>query len=442
MKKFLYDYFKLSEKNTDIKTELLAGLTTFLAMAYILAVNASVLSTEGTGMDFKAVLTATAIAAIVGTLIMGLVANFPIALAPGMGINAFFTYTIIFTFGFTWQQALAATFVAGIIFLLLSLSGVREAVINAIPNDLKYAIGGGIGLFIAYIGLKHSGLIVLKSTHPELSLLGEGATQFDPILALIGLAITAVLYIRKFKGAIFYGIIATSVIGMFLGNVPLPTDIFAWPAPPPFGAFLEGFKGLGDVGYIEFGIVVFSLLFVDFFDTAGTLVSVGEAADLLDENGILKDSSKALLADSTATVVGAIVGTSSTTSFIESLAGIEAGGRTGLTAVSTAFFFFIFLFLSPLLSVITDAVTAPALIFVGVLMAGQLKRIEWEKIEIAFPAFITLIFMPLTFSIANGIAFGFVAYTLSMVAAGKAKKISPLMWGLTAVFFVYFYTLL
>jgi len=442
---FLNKFFKLQERGSNVKTEFIAGLTTFLAMAYILFVNSDMLSS--TGMSWGAVFTATAIAAIVGTLIMGLLANYPVALAPGMGLNAFFAYTVAapWAMGFSWQQALAAVFCSGVVFLLLSISGVREKIINAIPNNLKYAVGGGIGLFIAFIGLKNAGIVAFDT---PAGVIDGQAVVFDVIpmlgdfsgntlLAIIGLIITIILYIRGTKGAIFIGIVATSVIGMLMGLVDLPSGFAAMPEAPHIGAFVEGFSGIGGDIW-TFIIVVFSLLFVDFFDTAGTLVSVGRTAGLLDEEGQLKDSSRALLADSTATVVGAVVGTSNTTSYIESLAGIEEGGRTGLTAVFVALFFFIFMFLSPLLSVVTAAVTAPALIMVGILMAGQLKEIEWGRIEIAVPAFLTFIFMPLTYSIANGIALGFIAYTISMITVGKRKEIDLLMYILSIIFALYF----
>ncbi len=459
---FLNKFFKLEERGTTVRTEFVAGLTTFLAMAYILFVNSDMLSK--TGMDWGAVFTATAIAAIVGTLIMGLLANYPVALAPGMGLNAFFTFSVVFGLGFDWKTALAAVFCSGILFLFLSFSGVREKIINAIPNNLKYAVGGGIGLFIAYIGLKNAGVIafdttigVIDASTPVSQIFGWvadkpyllsdepfalvpmlGAMNGNTLLALVGLIITIILYTRGVKGSIFFGIVATSIIGMIFGLVSLPTQIVAAPAMPHFGAFVEGFSLITGDTVISFIIVVFSLLFVDFFDTAGTLVSVGRSAGLVDEEGNLKDSSRALLADSTATVVGAVVGTSNTTSYIESLSGIEEGGRTGLTAVFTALFFLIFMFFWPLLSVVTAAVTAPALIMVGILMAGQLGEIEWNKIEIAIPSFLTFIIMPLTYSIANGIAMGFIAYTISMIAAGRRKELDILMYILTAIFILFF----
>ena len=429
---FLNKFFKLEERGTTVRTEFVAGLTTFLAMAYILFVNSDMLSS--TGMSWGAVFTATAIAAIVGTLIMGLLANYPVALAPGMGLNAFFAFTVAapWAMGFTWQTALAAVFCSGIIFLILSISGIREMIINAIPNNLKFAVGGGIGLFIALIGFINAGIVDISMGFHAL-----GPLNGNTLLALVGLAITIVLYVLKVRGSIFLGIVATSIIGMIFGLVDLPSGFLAAPEAPHFGAFAEGFSGISG-NLWNFVIAVFALLFVDFFDTAGTLVSVGRTAGLLDEEGNLKDSSKALLADSTATVVGAVVGTSNTTSYIESLAGIEEGGRTGLTAVFVALFFLIFMFFSPLLSVVTAAVTAPALIMVGILMAGQLGEIEWNRIEIAIPSFLTFVLMPFTYSIANGIAIGFIAYVITMLCAGKRKELNLLTYILAGVFILYF----
>lgn len=435
---FLNKFFKLQDRGTNVKTEFIAGLTTFLAMSYILVVNSAILSGDGvyeTGMQFEKILTATAIAAIVGTLIMGLLANYPVALAPGMGLNAFFTFTVVapWGFGFTFQQGLAAVFVSGIVFILLSLSGIREKIINAIPNNLKYAVGGGIGLFIAFIGLVDGGMVTFAGPVPAMTMFTGTA-----LLAWFGLLVTIILYLKKVKGAIFLGIVITSITALIFGMTEY-TGFASAPAAPHWGEFLNGFGGLGDGAHlINFAIVVFSLLFVDFFDTAGTLVSVGRVAGLVDEDGKLQNVGKALLADSVATVAGAVVGTSNTTSYIESLPGIEEGGRTGLTAVFVAVFFFIFMFLSPVLSMVPLAAIAPALIFVGILMAGQLKHVEWDKLEVAIPAFLTLVLMPFTYSIANGIAMGFLSYTLVMLISGKHKEISKLMYVLTFIFIVYF----
>ncbi len=421
-------FFQLEERNTTVGTEFLAGMTTFLAMSYILVVNSAILSDSG--MEFDRVLTATAIAAITGSLLMGLLANFPIAQAPGMGLNAFFTYGVVFGFGFTFQQALAAVFVSGVLFVLISLSGLREKIINVIPNNLKFAIGGGIGLFIAYIGMVNAGMII--ATYPVSEL---GPFEGPALIAWVGLLITVALYVLKVKAAIFLGIIATSVIAMVVGITPIPTAVVSAPAAPYFGAFLEGFANLN---FISFAIVVFSMLFVDFFDTAGTLISVGPQAGLINEDGQMEDIGGALLADSAATVIGAAVGTSPTTSYIESLAGIEEGGRTGLTAVFTALFFAVFVFLTPLLSAVPQFAVAPALIFVGILMAGQLRFIEWGDIDVAIPSFLTILVMPLSYSIADGIAVGFIFYTLVKVLRGKYKEIDPVLYILSTLFVLYF----
>lgn len=440
MKEKINSFFKIDERDSSITKEFIGGVTTFLAMAYILFVNANML--ESTGMTWGAVFTATAIAAIVGSLIMGLLANFPIALAPGMGLNAVFAFTICapWSMGFHWETGLAIVFVSGIIFLLLSLTGIREIIINSIPNDLKYAIGGGIGLFIAYIGLKNSGIISfdLPTDNPMDVVPKLGELKGDALLALFGLSITSVLYILKFKGSIFLGILATSVVGMVTGLVDLPSGIVSMPQAPEFGAFMNGFSRVSSAEIGAFIFAVITLLFIDFFDTAGTLVAVGRSAGLVDESGELEGGSKALLADSTATVVGAMVGTSNTTSYLESLTGIESGARTGLASVFTALLFVVALFFSPLLSVVTSAVTAPALIMVGVLMSTQLKNIDWERTEILLPVFLILLLMPLSYSIATGISFGFISYVVCMIAGGKKDEVSPLTYGLSVFFLIYY----
>lgn len=465
-------FFRLEEKKTTIKTEFIAGLTTFLAMAYILVVNPLTLCQEWTGgLTWGAVFTATAIAAIVGTLIMGLYANYPVALAPGMGMNAFFAFTITapWGFAFSWQLGFASIVVSGILFLILSVSGIREAIINAIPQDLKYAVGAGIGLFIAFIGLQNAGIIV--NNDAVLVSLGDLSNPLV-LLAIIGLAITIVLYVLKVRAAIFYGMIITAVIGVvwrgilgangmltenlaiFMPAIPegivdffktwdfkdLFNGFISLPEAPKAGAFIEGF---GQIQFnltflIKFGVVVFSLLFIDFFDTAGTLVSVGSRCGLINKDGKLEGSSRALVADASATVVGAMVGTSSTTSYVESLSGVEVGGRTGLTSVFTAMFFLIAILFSPLLSMITASVTAPALIFVGILMASQLGKINWSDIAISIPVFLTIIAMPLTYSIATGIAVGFIFYPITLVASKRHKEVSKIMYFLSLLFIFYF----
>ena len=415
-------FFKLEERGTTVSKEFIAGLTTFLSMAYIIFVNPNTLAASG--MDTGAVFTATILAAAIGTLIMGLYANFPVALAPGMGMNAFFSYTVVLLMGYSWQQALAGIFVSGILFIILSATGLRELIINSIPVSLKHAVGTGIGFFIAFLGLQNSGIIV----NNDATLVGVGNfTDPNVLITVIGLVVTL----------IFIGMIITAIVGIFLGVVELPTQIIA-PIPslePTFGAL---FEALPTVFTAEMIPVIFSFLFVDFFDTAGTLMAVGSRAGLVNEKGHLVDGDKALLADSTATVIGSVLGTSSTTSFVESLTGVEAGGRTGLTSVFTALCFVVMLFCSGLLSVVTSAVTAPALITVGILMASSLGDIEWKNLETSIPSFVTIIMMVLGYSIAEGIASGFLLYPIMMVAARRQKEIHPVMWGLSIIFLIHF----
>lgn len=431
---FIKDYFKLEEKGTSIGREFVAGVTTFLSMAYILVVNPSILS--ATGMDTGAVFIATVIAAAVGTLIMALVANYPVALAPGMGMNAFFTYTVVLTMGYSWQQGLAGIFISGIIFLILALTGVREKIINAIPNNLKLAVGAGIGFFIAFIGLKQAGIITFipsdnpNDIFPTLGDLGNPAI----LIAVIGLVITIILYVLKVRAAIFFGLVLTAIVSVLMGKSNT-ADTFDL-SNNYIGSFFEGFKS-GNWNF-KFFIVIFTFLFLDFFDTAGTLVTVGRRAGLVSEEGQLQDSGKALFADATATVVGATVGTSSTTSYIESLAGVEAGGRTGLTSVFTGLLFIVSLAALPLTGYITPAVTAPALIMVGILMATQLKEIEWNDNAVAIPAFLTIIAMPLAYSISTGIALGFIFYPITLLITKRHKELNFIMYLLSLIFIIYF----
>lgn len=428
----LNKFFKLEERGTTVSKEFLGGLTTFLSMAYIVFVNPSILSAAG--MDQGAVFTATILAAAIGTLIMGLYANFPVALAPGMGINAFFAYTVVLVMGYSWQQALAGIFISGILFILLSLTGLRETIINSIPTSLKHAVGTGVGFFIAFLGFQNAGIIVNNDT----TLVGVGnLTDFNVLIAVLGLIVTLVLLVRKVPAAIFIGMVVTAVLGIFLGVVELPTQVFA-PIPSLSQTFGALFDALPTIFNKDMIVVIFSFLFIDFFDTAGTLMAVGFRAGFVTKEGKLLNSSKALLADSTATVVGSILGTSSTTSYVESLAGVGAGARTGLASVFTSICFIFMLFCSGLLSVVTSSVTAPALITVGVLMASSLSNIEWEKIEIAIPAFLTIIMMLLGYSISEGIASGFVLYPIMMFAAGRRKEVNPVMWVLTVIFLIHF----
>lgn len=435
----LAKYFEFSKHGTNYKREFVAGLTTFLSMAYILAVNPEILSSIPDTLGFDATFTATAIAAIIGTLIMGIFAKYPIALAPGMGLNAFFAFVVVGGMGIPWQTALAAVFVSGVIFLILALTGIREIIINAIPAGMKYAVSAGIGLFISFIGLQHAGIVVDDpATLVAMGDLSEGTT----LLAIFGIIITALLMTRKLKGAIFYGIVITAIVGMIFGLVDTPSAVVSTPPnPDAFGAFLDPLLGQEINGVslwtIDMIVVIFTFLFVDFFDTAGTLVGVASQAGLM-KGDKLPRAGRALASDSVATIAGAVVGTSTTTSYIESTAGIAAGGRTGFTAIVTAGFFVLALFFSPLLSVITSPVTAAALVMVGVLMASNLAKIAWEHIDEAAPAFITAVAMPLTYSIAKGIALGFVLYPLVKIVKGEGKKVHWIMYLLFLVFIAYF----
>ncbi len=431
----LAKYFEFGKFKTSYRKEFIAGFTTFLAMAYILVVNPLILGDAG--MDTGAVFTATAIAAIIGSLVMGLYARYPIALAPGMGLNAFFAYTVVIGSGIPWEQALGAVFISGVIFLILAFTGIREAIINAIPSSLKFGAAAGIGLFIAFIGMKNAGIIVAN----EATFVGLGDFNLDnkgTLLALFGIVVTVILMVRKIYGAIFYGIVITSIVGMIFSIVNTPDGVVDLPPDPTALFALFDHLFTADMWTLNMIVIIFTFLFVDFFDTAGTLFGVASQAGLIDKDDKLPRAGRALASDSIATIAGAVVGTSTTTSYIESSAGVAAGGRTGFTAVSTAFFFLLALFFFPLLSVVDGFVTAPALIIVGVLMASALKKIDWEQFDEALPAFIAVVAMPLTYSIANGIALGFILYPIIKIAKGEANKVHPVMYFLFVVFICYF----
>lgn len=423
-------YFQFEELGTNYRTEFTAGVTTFLAMAYILFVNPDILGAAG--MDPGAVFTATALAAAVGTFIMGMLARYPIALAPGMGINAFFAFSVVIGMGIPWETALAGVLASGIIFIIISVSGIREKIINAIPAELKKAVGAGIGLFIAFVGLQSAGIVV--DDEATLVALGDLGSP-HVLLAIFGLIVSVILLTLGIKAGIFYGMIITAVIGVIAGLSEFNGFIGSVPSiAPTFGQAILHF---GDIFTLEMLVVILTFLFVDFFDTAGTLVAVASQAGLVKDNKLPR-AGRALLADSTATVAGAIFGTSTTTSFVESTAGVGVGGRTGFASVVTAGLFLLALFFSPLLSVVTSSVTAPALIIVGVMMATALKDIDWQRFEISVPAFLTVIMMPLTYSIATGIAIGFIFYPITMILKGKAKEIHPIMYGMFIIFIFYF----
>ncbi|WP_227397101.1 NCS2 family permease [Jeotgalibacillus aurantiacus] len=437
-------YFQFEELNTNYRREFIGGLTTFLAMAYILVVNPLTLTLadveglpDALRMDYGAVFVATALAAAIGSFVMGVFAKYPIALAPGMGLNAFFAYSVILTQGIPWQTALTGVLLSGIIFMILTVTGVREKIINSIPAELKFAVGAGIGLFITFIGFQNAGIIV--GNDATMVALGD-LTDPNTLLAIFGIFITVIFMTRKIKGGIFFGIVLTAIVGMIVGLIDRPSGIVE-PAPsiaPTFGAALDPiFNNPAELFTIQILVVVLTFLFVDFFDTAGTLVAVANQAGLMKENKLPR-ASKALFADSTATVFGAILGTSTTTSYIESSSGVAAGARSGFASVVTAGLFLLSIFFFPLLEVITSAVTAPALIIVGVLMVSALGKIDWSRFEIAVPAFLTIIAMPLSYSIATGIAVGFIFYPITMIVSGKSKQIHPIMYGLFVIFVLYF----
>ncbi|MBO0602822.1 NCS2 family permease [Sporosarcina sp. E16_3] len=437
-------YFEFDKLGTNYRREVIGGLTTFLAMAYILIVNPLMLSLDGiTGipdemrMDKGAVFVATALAAAVGSLFMGLIARYPIGLAPGMGLNAFFAFSVVLGMGIPWQTALTGVLFSGLIFIVLSLTGLRETIINAIPAQLKFAVGAGIGLFITFLGFQNANIIVADpNTLVALGDLSKGPT----LLAIFGLVITVIMMVRKINGAIFYGMITTTIVGMIFGLINLPDKIVSSvpSVAPTFGAAFEAiFQDPTSLLTTQFLVIVITFLFVDFFDTAGTLVAVANQAGLMKDDKLPR-AGKALLADSMATVTGAVFGTSTTTSYIESTAGVAAGARTGFASIVTGVLFLLALFFSPLLFVITAEVTAPALIIVGVLMASSLGNIEWKRFEIAVPAFFTIIAMPLSYSIATGIAIGFIFYPITMIVSGRGKEVHPIMYGLWFIFVLYF----
>lgn len=452
-------FFKLKENGTTVKTEVFAGITTYLTMAYILFVNPMILSQ--TGMDSKAVFMATILAAVIGTLIMGLVANVPFAQAPGMGLNAMFTFTIVFALGFTWQQALAMVFICGLINIIITVTKIRKMIINAIPQSLQYAISSGIGLFITYLGLKQAHFITFSASAADCISQGDtsifinvqhGLTAFkDPIaiVALIGLILTIVLLILKVNGAILWGILGTTVVGIFLGvtNVAGLSEMsFEIPSIAPTFFKLD-FAGLfSDPSKIFLVFTtIFALSLSDTFDTIGTFLGTGRKAGIFDEkdeqifqegNNFSSKLEKALFADATATSIGALLGTSNTTTYVESAAGISVGGKTGLTSVVVAVLFLLSVFISPIVGIVPAAATAPALIVVGIMMSDSLGKIAWKEFEVAAPAFFTVIFMAFTGSITNGIAIGFICYCICMIVKGKAKKIHPIMYIVTALFII------
>ncbi|MCP1146146.1 NCS2 family permease [Lysinibacillus endophyticus] len=435
-------YFQFDELGTNYGREILGGFTTFLAMAYILVVNPLTLTLADVPdlpnrMDYGAVFVATAVSAAIGSFIMGIFAKYPLALAPGLGLNAFFAYTVVLVNGSPWQHALAAVFISGVFFLLLTITGLREKLINAIPMELKLAVGAGIGLFIAFIGMQNAGIIV----NNDATLVGIGNLS-DPqvLLAIFGIIVTVIFLVKGFKGGVFYGMVITAIVGMIFGLVDAPTKVFDVPPSiaPTFGSVFDAFSD-PDFYTLSMLSVILTFLFVDFFDNAGTLMAVANQAGFV-KNNRLPRAGKALISDSIATIIGSIFGTSTITSYVESSSGVAAGARTGFASIVTGCLFLLALFFSPVLSVITSAVTAPALIVVGVLMVASLGEIAWNRFEVAVPAFLTMVMMPLTYSIATGIAVGFVFYPLTMIVKGKGKEVSPIMYVFAVIFILYLAT--
>ncbi|MDU2599108.1 NCS2 family permease [Anaerococcus sp.] len=419
--------FKLREHGTDQKTEIMAGITTFMTMSYILAVNPAILSDAG--MDAGAVFSATILASVIGMLIMAFYANMPFGLSAGMGLNAFFTYTVVMQMGQSWQFALTAVFIEGLIFIILSFTGVREALFNAIPINLKKAVSVAIGLFIALIGLLNAGIVGVGDISLEL---GNIASK-EGLVFFIALIIMIVLTAKNVKGALLWGILASTVISLILGVSKLP-DGNAIVSKPPTIAPIAFKLDFSNIFSFEMFSVLFSFLFVDIFDTLGTLTGVATKANMLDEDGNLKDGSKALLADAIGTTFGALLGTSTITTFVESSAGVAEGGRTGLTALSTAFCFAIAAFFFPLFSIIPAQATAAALVVVGLFMLSTVVEINFTDITEAFPAFMTILMMPATYSIAEGISFGMISYAGIKLLTGRGKEVSPLVYGLAIIF--------
>ncbi|MDN5620943.1 MAG: NCS2 family permease [Psychrobacter sp.] len=417
-------YFGINGDNTTIKTEIVAGITTFLTMAYIIFVNPNVLADAG--MDKGAVFVATCVAAAVGCFIMGIYARLPVALAPGMGLNAFFTYGVVLGMGYAWQTALGAVFLSGCVFVLLSLFKIREAIINAIPNSLKNGVVAGIGAFLAFIALQSAGIIVNHDA--TLVALGD-MTSFGPVLASLGFVVIIGLSYKRVPGAVTIGILLVALISLLMGYTQFTGIISAPPSVAPTLMQLD-IAGAFDVGMIS---VIFAFLFVDLFDTAGTLIATTSQAKLTDKDGNIPNMGKALLADSTATVAGSLLGTSSTTSYIESISGIASGGRTGLMAVTVGVLFLLSIFFSPLAGMIPAYATAGAIFYVAVLMMGTLKDIDWSDLTEAAPVVVVLLFTPLTYSIADGIALGFITFTAVKAISGKFADISIAVWILTLI---------
>ena len=428
-------FFKLEENNTNVKTEVLAGITTFMTMAYILIVNPIILSE--TGMDFGGIFTATALSSLIATLMMALYANYPFALAPGMGLNAFFAFTVVLgPMGKSWEFALTAVLIEGIIFILLSFIKAREAIFESIPLNLKNAVSVGIGLFISFIGLSGAGIV--KAGNGTLVALGE-LTSGAPLLAIIGIIITGLLLIKNVKGALLIGIVITTIIGIPMGVTILPENFSTIVSmPPSLKDVAFKFVGFDQIFSFEMLVVVFTFLFVDIFDTVGTLAGVATKANMLDEEGKLPRVGAALMSDAVGTVVGACLGTSTVTTYVESASGVAEGGRTGMTSLVTAAMFGVALFFAPLFTLVPSAATAPALVIVGLFMMSPITKINFNDYTEAIPAFLTIVMMPFAYSIAEGIVFGMVSYVILKAISGKFKDISLVMWILSVLFVLRF----
>ena len=420
--------FKLKEHNTTVRTEIIAGITTFMTMAYIIIVNPLTLSEAG--MDFGAVLTATCLSAGLTTILMAFYANYPFALAPGMGLNSFFAFGVVLGMGYSWEMALTAVFVEGIIFIIMSFFKVREAIIDSIPQNLKYAVSVGIGLFIAFIGFVNAGIVKAGGA---IVTLGDMKSP-TAILAMIGLIITGVLLYKNVKGALFIGILLTTVIGIFMGVAKLPTNIVEMP-PSMASTFLVVLKTKwSEIFSVDFLVIIFTFLFVDVFDTVGTVVGVASKANMLDKDGKLPKASQVLLTDAIGTTIGALFGTSTVKTYVESASGVAEGGRTGLTALTTGVLFLFALLFSPIFLIIPAAATAPALILVGLFMMEPIKKVDLKDFTEAIPAFLTIIMMPISYSISEGIVFGMLSYTILKTLTGKAKDVSIVMYVLSLIF--------
>lgn len=461
-KSFLDSFFKLSENNTNVKTEIIAGITTFITMAYIIFVNPNILMQSGMNSQglfgdaavkaglsaindpvVASVFGATCIAAAIGTLVMALYANLPFAQAPGMGLNAFFTYSVCLTLGYTWQQALAAVFISGLLFIVITLTSIREKIVDSLPHNLKLAISGGIGLFIALIGLKSGSIIV---SNPATLISFGKFTNPHTIVTLIGVIVTGILMARGVKGAILLGIIITTIVGIPFGVTNLEgIKIISAPpslAPTLFAFDFKGLLGLGEAGIVgaitSLVMVVLTFSLVDLFDTIGTLVGTAQKAKMLDKNGRVKNMNKALLSDALATTVGSMLGTSTVVTYVESTSGISEGGRTGLTSFTTGVLFVLAMFFGGLVGVVPAEATAPALIIVGVLMMGAVTKINFDDFTEAMPAFFTIAIMPFSYSIANGIAAGIIVYPILKIMTGRSKEVNPIVYVLAVLFILRF----